>query len=302
MFDGSGVPAFERAPPARPCWRRPCSRACSRVRSRGRKTTADAAPAVGLGHVAVHEKRGEPLTVFVDGVDVGPAPWEGDLEEGSHAVFGKSATRTTVLQRVAVASGASLSLELTALPRALPAAAPPAVATRPVASKGVASGDAACERRPVDGGSVRRFRGAAPPRAERYAHRHLLDARGRELFDGFSHRRRPCRIRRVRGRSDRDRRHGGISGRRGRSERQGGGHVGDPDDPARRRDLRRARSPRLGLAVVRRVARRRRGGGRSRRRPHRPQRDVEGRTCRRPSSSTARSERASRRRRRSRSG
>jgi hypothetical protein len=82
---------------------------------------SDEAPVVRLGHVSVREKHGEPLAVFVDGVEAGPAPWEGDLEEGPHQIFGKSATRTTVLERIVVASGATASVELAALPRAVPA-------------------------------------------------------------------------------------------------------------------------------------------------------------------------------------
>jgi hypothetical protein len=42
---------------------------------------------VTTGHVAVKEKAGRTdVHVFVDGVDMGPAPWEGDLAPGDHAI------------------------------------------------------------------------------------------------------------------------------------------------------------------------------------------------------------------------
>jgi hypothetical protein len=78
--------------------------------------------------VIVHESHGLPLSIFIDGVEcgtVGSAAWEGALEEGTHEVFGKSATLTTTVQRFTVTSGGTVSVELSALPRALPSTAAP---------------------------------------------------------------------------------------------------------------------------------------------------------------------------------
>ncbi|MCL2450622.1 MAG: PEGA domain-containing protein, partial [Polyangiaceae bacterium] len=85
-----------------------------------RLARAEADPDVRLGHVVIHEVRGRDLTVFVDGVESGPTPWQGELEEGPHQVFGKSETLTTVVQPFTVTAGKSVSVELSALPRALP--------------------------------------------------------------------------------------------------------------------------------------------------------------------------------------
>jgi hypothetical protein len=41
---------------------------------------------VTTGHVVVKEQNGARVTVFVDGKEMGPAPWEGDLAPGAHTV------------------------------------------------------------------------------------------------------------------------------------------------------------------------------------------------------------------------
>jgi hypothetical protein len=41
---------------------------------------------VTTGHVSVKEQSGARVTVFVDGKEMGPAPWEGDLAPGPHTV------------------------------------------------------------------------------------------------------------------------------------------------------------------------------------------------------------------------
>jgi hypothetical protein len=53
--------------------------------------TVDAAlaPEVTTGHVIVREENGDPVNVFIDGQDKGPAPWEGDLAPGDHTVEAK---------------------------------------------------------------------------------------------------------------------------------------------------------------------------------------------------------------------
>jgi hypothetical protein len=43
-------------------------------------------PEIKTGHVRVTEPTGKPVHVLVDGKDVGPTPWEGDLEPGQHTV------------------------------------------------------------------------------------------------------------------------------------------------------------------------------------------------------------------------
>ena len=40
------------------------------------------------GHLAVREQKNSPAHVLVDGVDKGPAPWEGDLPPGEHTIEG----------------------------------------------------------------------------------------------------------------------------------------------------------------------------------------------------------------------
>jgi hypothetical protein len=46
-------------------------------------------PEITTGHVVVREEKGEPVHVFIDGQDRGPAPWEGDLPPGGHTLEAK---------------------------------------------------------------------------------------------------------------------------------------------------------------------------------------------------------------------
>ncbi len=69
------------------------------------------------GHVVV-QTSGEPLRVLVDGVDVGPTPWEGDVPPGSHEITGRSSTAVAVPQTVAVVAGTRLAVDLVATPTA----------------------------------------------------------------------------------------------------------------------------------------------------------------------------------------
>jgi hypothetical protein len=46
-------------------------------------------PEITTGHVVVREEKGDPVHVFIDGQDRGPAPWEGDLPPGDHTVEAK---------------------------------------------------------------------------------------------------------------------------------------------------------------------------------------------------------------------
>ena len=48
-------------------------------------------PEVTSGHLVVSAPADVPIEVFVDGVDVGPAPWEGDVKPGVHVLEAKGA-------------------------------------------------------------------------------------------------------------------------------------------------------------------------------------------------------------------
>lgn len=64
------------------------------------------------GKIVVKEKTGQPLRVFVDKVDMGDAPWTGDVEAGSHEIAGGTATLSAVPQRVVVERGKTQTIEL----------------------------------------------------------------------------------------------------------------------------------------------------------------------------------------------
>jgi hypothetical protein len=65
-------------------------------------------------HLNVKEQNGQPVHVFIDNVDVGPAPWSGDLDAGDHDVVVKSNTMLAAPQKVSVAKGESKDVILTA--------------------------------------------------------------------------------------------------------------------------------------------------------------------------------------------
>ncbi|MGH7294458.1 MAG: PEGA domain-containing protein, partial [Polyangiaceae bacterium] len=50
-------------------------------------------PEVTTGHLVVNAPPGAKVEVFVDGADVGPAPWEGDVKPGVHTVESKGSDR-----------------------------------------------------------------------------------------------------------------------------------------------------------------------------------------------------------------
>ncbi len=66
------------------------------------------------GRLSVKEKAGKPLRVIVDGVDMGEAPWAGDVEPGLHEVTGRSATLAAAPEQVEVARGKTHEVELAA--------------------------------------------------------------------------------------------------------------------------------------------------------------------------------------------
>ena len=67
------------------------------------------------GHVTVKEKGGQPMRVLLDGVDVGPAPWEGDVDPGPHDIAGRSPNAAAPPQKVEVVRGQASVIELGAV-------------------------------------------------------------------------------------------------------------------------------------------------------------------------------------------
>ena len=66
------------------------------------------------GRLSVREKSGKPLRVFVDGVDMGDAPWAGEVEAGPHEVSGRSGPMTAAPEKVTVERGKTRDVELVA--------------------------------------------------------------------------------------------------------------------------------------------------------------------------------------------
>jgi hypothetical protein len=66
------------------------------------------------GRLSVREKTGKPIRVFVDGVDMGEAPWAGEVEAGPHEVGGRSGPITAVPEKVTVERGKTRDVELVA--------------------------------------------------------------------------------------------------------------------------------------------------------------------------------------------
>jgi len=74
-------------------------------------------PEVTTGHLVVAAPADAKVEVLVDGADVGPAPWEGDVKPGTHVVEAKGADRAAAPKQVDVArrDRVELMLELVAL-------------------------------------------------------------------------------------------------------------------------------------------------------------------------------------------
>ncbi len=66
------------------------------------------------GTVSVKVKGGEPLTVVIDGQEVGPAPFTGPLSPGKHVVGGRSQTLFAPNVDVEITTGETSEVELTA--------------------------------------------------------------------------------------------------------------------------------------------------------------------------------------------
>jgi hypothetical protein len=66
------------------------------------------------GRLSVREKGGKPIRVFVDGVDMGEAPWAGEVEAGEHEITGRSGPMTAGPEKVTVERGKTKDVELVA--------------------------------------------------------------------------------------------------------------------------------------------------------------------------------------------
>jgi hypothetical protein len=68
----------------------------------------------GKGRLVVKEKSGKPVRVTIDGVDMGDAPWSGEVAEGAHDVALRGQGLTSAPQKVSVEKGKTQEIELTA--------------------------------------------------------------------------------------------------------------------------------------------------------------------------------------------
>jgi hypothetical protein len=66
------------------------------------------------GQLAVKEKSGKPLRVLVDNVDMGDAPWSGEVEAGPHDVGGRGPGFVAAPEKVTVERGKTKDVELVA--------------------------------------------------------------------------------------------------------------------------------------------------------------------------------------------
>ncbi len=73
-------------------------------------------PEVVTGHLSVRETNGREVHVFVDDADKGPAPWEGDLAPGPHAVEAKGERFAAEKRPVQLGKRERLDVVLTAEP------------------------------------------------------------------------------------------------------------------------------------------------------------------------------------------
>jgi hypothetical protein len=87
--------------------------------SAGATTTVDAklAPSSSKGKLVVKEKSGKAIRVTVDGVDMGDAPWTGEVEAGQHEIGARAAGLAAAPQKVNVERGKTQEIELVASPR-----------------------------------------------------------------------------------------------------------------------------------------------------------------------------------------
>ncbi|HHH27216.1 MAG TPA: PEGA domain-containing protein [Polyangiaceae bacterium] len=67
-----------------------------------------------MGKISVSVSGGEGLTVVIDGNEVGPAPYTGEIEPGEHDISARSKSQTAPAQKVVVKEGETTSVELVA--------------------------------------------------------------------------------------------------------------------------------------------------------------------------------------------
>jgi hypothetical protein len=118
------------------------------------------------GTISVREKTAQAVRVLVDGLDVGPAPWSGEVQPGPHEIAVRGAGLYAAPQKVDVAKGQKQELELVAF------AATARLEVKTSDSKGIIFVDG----KPVAEGS---FRGDVP------AGPHVVEVK-REGFDPFT--------------------------------------------------------------------------------------------------------------------
>jgi transcriptional regulator with XRE-family HTH domain len=66
------------------------------------------------GRLSVKEKSGKAIRILVDGVDMGDAPWSGEVEAGPHDVSGRGGAFLAAPEKVMVERGKTRDVELTA--------------------------------------------------------------------------------------------------------------------------------------------------------------------------------------------
>lgn len=78
--------------------------------------TVDAKLAVEVhkGKLRVHEAENRPVHVFVDGIDVGAAPWEGDVDPGTHEVVVRGPNLVSAPEKVTVDKNGLRDIEVRA--------------------------------------------------------------------------------------------------------------------------------------------------------------------------------------------
>jgi hypothetical protein len=75
---------------------------------------ATLAPATTKGKLVVKEKTGKPIRVTVDGVDMGDAPWTGEVEAGQHEIGARATGLSAMTEKVNVERGKTHEIELVA--------------------------------------------------------------------------------------------------------------------------------------------------------------------------------------------
>jgi hypothetical protein len=71
-------------------------------------------PQTTKGRLSVKEKSGKAIRVLVDGIDMGDAPWTGEVEAGAHDVGGRAGALIAAPEKVTVERGKTRDVELVA--------------------------------------------------------------------------------------------------------------------------------------------------------------------------------------------